>query len=55
MHLKFWNSGQRPVNIDFDGLSMERILGEMHSLHTSMETTTDEETFSKFCFFGYFG
>ena len=27
---------------------MERILGEMQSLHTYMETTTDEETFSKF-------
>ena len=34
---------------------MERILGEMHSLHTSTETTTDEETFAEFWFFGYFG
>ena len=28
---------------------MERILGEMHSLYTSIETTADEET-SKFWF-----
>ena len=44
MHLKFWNPGQWPAHLDFDGLSMERILGEMYWLHTN------EGTFSKFVF-----